>query len=175
MDQVLICLKKNNGNIRIDALDEKRRELVALGNAIRVSDLDSILNHLKYAKEAGASYDEIRQVVRFMIEGKNMNNVQLFRDAKKRFIISPEIQKIKTCYTDKELIDLLNAIRTGEKVSIHKCVKNAIDSGASSKDIWNVISEVVGDERLLISIIETLKLIGLIDKKFINYDTDRSQ
>ena len=82
------------------------------------------------------------------------------KNSEKRFVLKPEIEKLKTCYTDKDLIALLNAIRGGDKQTIETCIKKAFDSGATSKDIWNVLSEIVGDGRLLDSVVETLKLIA---------------
>jgi hypothetical protein len=77
-----------------------------------------------------------------------------------RFELKPEIENLKTCYTDKDLIALLNAVRSGDKNAIKLCVRKAFDSGATAKDIWQVLSETVGDERLLSSVIETFKLIA---------------
>jgi len=88
-----------------------------------------------------------------------MKKSQVSNSVEARFILKPEIENLKTCYTDKDLIALLNAIRKGDKQSIALCVKKAFDSGATNRDIWNVISETVGDERLLNSIIETLRLL----------------
>jgi len=82
------------------------------------------------------------------------------KNFEKKFVLRPEIENLKTCYTDKDLIALLNAIRSGDKQSIELCVKKAFDNGATAKDIWHVLSETVGDERLLNSILETLKLIA---------------
>jgi len=89
-----------------------------------------------------------------------MKKSQVSNCIEAKFNLKPEIENLKTCYTDKDLVALLNAIREGDKQSIALCVKKAFDSGATDKDIWNVISEIVGDERLLISIIETLRLIA---------------
>ena len=67
MNQVLVCLKKNNGVIKLDVLDNRRKELVALGNALRVGDLESIPKHVKKALDAGASPDEIQEVAEFIL------------------------------------------------------------------------------------------------------------
>jgi len=77
-----------------------------------------------------------------------------------RFEMKPEIENLKTCYTDKDLIALLNAIRKGDKHAIKLSIEKAFDNGATPEDIWHVLSETVGDERLLNSIIETLRLIA---------------
>lgn len=66
MEQVLICLKKN-GVVNIDVLDSRRRELVALGNAIRAGNTCSIATRVKKALDAGASRDEILKVLAFII------------------------------------------------------------------------------------------------------------
>jgi len=89
---------------------------------------------------------------------KKMNGKNNFPHSK--FILKPEIENLKTCYTDKDLIALLNAIRSGDKKEIELSIKKATENGATYKDIWQVLSEVVGDERLLNSILETLKLIA---------------
>ena len=89
-----------------------------------------------------------------------MKKNQLSDSMEKKFVLKPEIENLKTCYTDKDLIALLNAIRGGDKRAIELCVKKAFDSGATVKDVWCVLSESVGDERLLNSILETLKLIA---------------
>lgn len=82
------------------------------------------------------------------------------KNLKTKFVLKPEIENLKTCYTDKDLIALLNAIRGGNKHEIELSLKIAFDNGATSRDIWHVLSEIVGDERLLISILETLNLIA---------------
>lgn len=82
------------------------------------------------------------------------------RNPKTRFVLKPEIENLKTCYTDKDLIALLNAIRSGDSLLIEACVKKALNNGSTAKEIWHVLSEIVGDERLLNSILETLKFIA---------------
>ena len=72
MNQVLICLKKNNGKIRLDVLDSRRKELVALGNAIRLGNLESIPRHVKNALDAKASADDILKVAEFIIGDKQL-------------------------------------------------------------------------------------------------------
>ena len=89
-----------------------------------------------------------------------MQKRQYLESQETKFVLKPEIENLKTCYTDKDLIALLNAIIRGGKKEIAEYVKKAIDSGATKKDIWNVLTEIVGDEKILISIIETLKLIA---------------
>ena len=72
MNQVLICLKKNNEIFKLDVLDTKRRELVALGYAIRVGNLESIPRHVKKALDAGATPDEIQEVAEFILGNKHL-------------------------------------------------------------------------------------------------------
>jgi len=81
--------------------------------------------------------------------------------SQENFILKPEIENLKTCYTDKDLIALLNSIRQGDKKNIELCIKKALHSGATKKDIWQVLSETIGDEKLLITIIFTLRLLSL--------------
>lgn len=71
MNQVLVCLK-NNGVIKLDVLDTRRKELVALGNAIRVGDHKSIPRHVKKALDAGASSDDIQKVAEFILGDKHL-------------------------------------------------------------------------------------------------------
>jgi AhpD family alkylhydroperoxidase len=76
MNQVLICLQKNNGNIRLDLLDRRRQELVAIGNAIRAGCVDSISMHVEKALEAGASPKEIQKVVEYILgDGRLLNSI----------------------------------------------------------------------------------------------------
>jgi alkylhydroperoxidase/carboxymuconolactone decarboxylase family protein YurZ len=72
MNQVLVCLKKKNGNIRLDILDSRRKELVALGNTIRAGDLASLPKQISNALDAGASQDEIRMVAEFIVGDKHL-------------------------------------------------------------------------------------------------------
>jgi len=166
MNQVLICLKNGKGNIKMDVLDPWRKELVAVGNSLRTGDLKNILRQVIKAKDAGATYEDIEMVVDFVqgngqihgyLNEKEKNNIVSKKGRK--FVLKPEIENLKTCYTDEDLIALLNAVRSGDKHLIKNCIKKAFDSGATKKDIWNVLSEVIGDEQLLISTIEVLNLI----------------
>lgn len=60
----------------------------------------------------------------------------------------------------RELFALGKALVGGHKHIIAKCVEKALDSGASTEEILKVVAFVVGDERLLGSIIELLKALG---------------
>ena len=76
MNQVLICLQKNNGNIKLDVLDNRRKELVAIGNAIRAGCMDSIQMHVKKALNVGASPEEIRRVVEYILgDGRLLSSI----------------------------------------------------------------------------------------------------
>jgi len=66
MEQVLICLKKNRG-VNIDVLDSRRRELVALGNALLARNTNSMALHIEKALDAGATRRDILQVVAFVV------------------------------------------------------------------------------------------------------------
>ena len=92
-----------------------------------------------------------------------MEKNHVSRSSESGFVLRPEIENLKTCYTDRDLISLLNAIRGGDKKTIELCVKKAFDNGATSKDIWHVLSEIVGDERLLNSIMATLEFITKLE------------
>ena len=72
MNQVLVCLKKNNGVIKLDVLDSRRKQLVALGNAIRNGHAESIPIHVKKALDAGASPNEIHEVADFILGYRNL-------------------------------------------------------------------------------------------------------
>ena len=72
MNQVLVCLKKNNGVFKLDVLDSRRKELVALGKAIRVNDFESIPRHVKKALDAGASPREIHELAEFILGDKHL-------------------------------------------------------------------------------------------------------
>ena len=67
MNQVLTCLQKNKQNIRIDALDRRRQEPVAIDNAIRAGYMNSISMHVNKALKSGASTEEIQKVVEYIL------------------------------------------------------------------------------------------------------------
>ena len=69
MKQVLICLKKDD-TISIDVLDARRKELVALGNAILAGDEFFIEEQIIKALDAGASREDILKIVEFIIGDK---------------------------------------------------------------------------------------------------------
>ena len=76
MEQVLVCLKKNNGSIGLDVLDTKRKELVAIGNAIRAGCVGSISKHVKKALDGGASPEEIQEVVEYVLgDGRLLSSI----------------------------------------------------------------------------------------------------
>ena len=65
----------------------------------------------------------------------------------------------------KELVALGNAIRAGNTYSIATRVKKALDAGAPIEEILKVLAFIVGDERLLSSIMEILSIL--------RYENDR--
>lgn len=76
MEQVLVCLK-SKGVIKIDLLDTRRKELVALGKAILSRNKYSIEKHLSAALDAGASHEDIMKVVAFIIGDNSLLKVIL--------------------------------------------------------------------------------------------------
>ena len=69
MQQVLICLKKKK-DLYLGVLNTRQKELVALGNAIRSGNKYSIKTRVKKALDAGASFDEILEVLAIIIGDK---------------------------------------------------------------------------------------------------------
>lgn len=75
------------------------------------------------------------------------------------------LEKKKGLYLDvldtrqKELVALGNAIRAGNTYSIATRVKKALDAGASREEILKVLAFIVGDVRLLNSIMELLSIL----------------
>jgi len=66
MDLVLVYLKKY-GAISIDVLDNKRKELVALGNILRSECNEDIATQIEKALDAGATRYDILKVVGFIL------------------------------------------------------------------------------------------------------------
>lgn len=60
----------------------------------------------------------------------------------------------------RELFALGKALTGGYKHIIAKCVSKALDAGASTEEILEIVAFVVGDERLLGSIIQLLKTLS---------------
>ena len=73
MEQVLICLEKKKG-LYLDVLNARQRELVALANAIRAGDINTIATNVKKALDAGAPREEILKVLTFIV-----GDVRLFK------------------------------------------------------------------------------------------------
>jgi len=73
MEQVLVCLKKN-GAINIDVLDNKRKELVELGIALKLGWNKEIASHVEKALEAGATREDILKVMTFLIGNSRLFN-----------------------------------------------------------------------------------------------------
>ena len=59
----------------------------------------------------------------------------------------------------RELIALGNSLVAGNTHSISHHVKKALDIGATKRDILKVASFVIGDTRLLLSVIELLRAL----------------
>lgn len=66
MEQVMVCLKSND-IIKIDVLDSRRKELVALGKALLSGNKNSIKEHARAALDLGATHEEIMKVVAFIM------------------------------------------------------------------------------------------------------------
>jgi len=79
-------------------------------------------------------------------------------------LIYKDIQKIlKQDLNDgkkRELITLAYVVLSGDEHSIAKHVEKALDAGATRRDILNVVSCIVGDTRLLSSILELLRALS---------------
>ena len=73
MHQVLICLKKKKG-LYLGVLDNRQKELVALGNAIREGNTYSITTRVKKALDAGASIEEILGVLAIIVGDEQLLN-----------------------------------------------------------------------------------------------------
>ena len=66
MEQVLVYLKNKNG-LKLGVLPIKQRELVALGKAILSGNKRSIEKHVIAALDAGATRENILQVVAYVM------------------------------------------------------------------------------------------------------------
>lgn len=71
MEQVLVCLK-SNGVVNIDVLDDRRKELVTLGQAILSGNKHSIKEHVINALDAGASREDIMKVVAYIMSDNRL-------------------------------------------------------------------------------------------------------
>ena len=65
----------------------------------------------------------------------------------------------------KELVALGKAILSGNTHSIARHVEKALDAGASQKDIFKVLTFIIGDVQLLNSIIELLRAMSYEENK----------
>lgn len=79
-------------------------------------------------------------------------------------LIYKDIQKVlKQDLNDskkRELITLAYVVLSGDKHSIALHVEKALDADATRRDILNVVSCIVGDARLLSSILELLRALS---------------
>ena len=71
MDQVLVYLKNKNG-LKLCVLPTKQRELVALGRAIRSGNKRSIQKHVVAALDAGATRENIMEVVAYIMRDSRL-------------------------------------------------------------------------------------------------------
>lgn len=71
MEQVLVYLKNKNG-LKLCVLSIKQRELVALGQAIISGNNRSIEKHVAAALDAGATRDNIMEVVAYVIRDSRL-------------------------------------------------------------------------------------------------------
>ena len=71
MEQVLVCLK-SNGIVNIDVLDDRRKELVALGKTILSGNKHSIEEHVINALDAGAYRENILKVVAYIMSDNRL-------------------------------------------------------------------------------------------------------
>ena len=80
MEQVLVSLK-TNGVVKLEVLDIKRRELVALGKTILGGNIKSIEKHVVAALDAGASKDDILKVASFIMSDDKLFSsiIELFK------------------------------------------------------------------------------------------------
>jgi len=73
MNQVLICLKNKN-RINLGVLDGRQKELVELGNVIRLGKTELISSHVKKALDSGATKEDILCVVSFILGDEKLLN-----------------------------------------------------------------------------------------------------
>lgn len=71
MEQVLVYLKNKNG-LKLCVLPTKQRELVALGRAILSGNKTSIERHVAAALDAGATRDNIMEIVAYIMKDKRL-------------------------------------------------------------------------------------------------------
>jgi len=87
------------------------------------------------------------------MEKMQESQVLIYKDIKK--VLKQDLHDCKT----KESITLAYVVLSGDKHSIALHVEKALDAGATRRDILNVVSCIVGDARLLSSILELLKAL----------------
>ena len=71
MEQVLICLKQHN-SISLAILNEKQKELVALGTCLKSGKTKHLASHVKQALDAGATEKDILDVITFILGDRKM-------------------------------------------------------------------------------------------------------
>ncbi len=80
MNQVLVSLKMP-GIFNLEILDDKRKELVLLGNILRYGEINAIADQVRKTFDAGATCEDICKVASFVIRDKKIFNtiVELLR------------------------------------------------------------------------------------------------
>ena len=80
MEQVLVSLKMP-GVISLEILDDKRKELVLLGNVLRSGEINTIAQQVRRAFDAGATKEDILKVASFVIGDSTVFNaiIELLR------------------------------------------------------------------------------------------------
>ena len=79
---------------------------------------------------------------------------------------------VKLCvlpYKQRELVALGKALLKGNKRSIEKHVISALDANASREEIIKVVEFIVGDKRLLRSIIELFRILRYEENRRAKY------
>lgn len=75
MEQVLLSLKMP-GVISLEILDDKRKELVLLGNILRSGEINAIADQVKKTFDSGATREDIFTVASFVIgDGTILNAI----------------------------------------------------------------------------------------------------
>ena len=80
MEQVLVSLEMP-GLISLEILDDKRRELVLLGNILRYGEINAISDQVRKTFDAGATSEDICKVASFVVRDRKIFDIitELFR------------------------------------------------------------------------------------------------
>ena len=99
MEQVLVSLKMP-GIISLEILDDKRKELVLLGNILRSGEINTIAEQVRKSFDAGATREDILTVVSFVIGDSTVLNsiIELLRAIRyEENVRMPYISVIEDC------------------------------------------------------------------------------